>query len=53
VFWLHARFFGKVWDNIKRLFDLLWIATYAMMGGTLILIIILRVLNNISLGSIP
>ena len=36
-----ARFLGKVWDNIKRLFDPLWIATYAMMGGTVILIITL------------
>jgi hypothetical protein len=38
---LDAGFLGKVWDNIKRLFDPLWIATYAMMGGTVILIIIL------------
>ena len=38
---LDAGFLGKVWDNIKRLFDPLWIATCAMMGGTVILIIIL------------
>ena len=38
---LDAGFLGKVWDNIKRLFDPLWIATYAMMGGIVILIIIL------------
>jgi len=38
---LDVGFLGKVWDNIKRLFDPLWIATYAMMGGTVILIIIL------------
>ena len=29
------------WDNIKRLFDPLWIATNVMMGGKVILITIL------------
>jgi hypothetical protein len=38
---LDVGFLGKMWDNIKRLFDPLWIATYAMMGGIVILIIIL------------
>lgn len=38
---LDAGFLRKVRDNIKRLFDSLWIATYAMMGGMIILIIIL------------
>lgn len=38
---LDAGFLGKVWDNIKRLFDPLWITTYATMGGLVILIIIL------------
>ena len=41
VLFLDDRFLCKVWDNIKRLFDPLLIATYAMMGGIVILIIIL------------
>lgn len=28
-----AGFLGKVWENIKKLFDPLWIATYVAMGG--------------------
>jgi hypothetical protein len=36
-----ARFLGKVGNNIKRLFDPSSTATYAMMGGIVILIIIL------------
>jgi hypothetical protein len=38
---LDARVLGKAWDNNKRLFDPSWISTYAMMGGTVILIITL------------
>ena len=38
---LDARFLGKVWDNIKRLCNPMWIAIYSMMGGIVILIIIL------------
>lgn len=38
---LDAGFLGKVWDNIKRLIDPLWIATYTMMGGMVMPIIIL------------
>jgi hypothetical protein len=32
---------GKVWGNIKMLFDHSWTATYAMMGGIFTLIITL------------
>ena len=41
MFSLDSGFLGKVWDNIKRLFDPSWMATYDMMGGIVILIIIL------------
>jgi hypothetical protein len=38
---LDARLLGKVGVNIKRLFDPLWIATYATMRGIVMLIITL------------
>lgn len=38
---LDAGFMRKVWDNIKRLFDHSWIASYAIVGEMLTLIIIL------------
>ena len=40
VLFLDDRFLCKVWDNIKRLFDPLWIAIYALVGEIVILIII-------------
>ena len=49
---LDAGLLGRVWDNIKRQFDPLWIATYAMMGGLVMPIIILSVSGSISPGSI-
>lgn len=48
-----ARFLGKVCDNIKRLFDTLWIATYTMIGGIVILVIILNVLDSTFPGIAP
>ena len=50
---LDAGFLRKVWDRIKRLFDLLWIATYPMTRGMVILIIILSVSHSTSAGSTP
>ena len=43
---LDAGFLRKVRDNIKRMFDSSWIATYAMMGGIILIIILLKCLTQ-------